>query len=274
MPERFMTKSLHARDLSESTAKARRRLLDLHYKTQQGHLGGNLSCIDSLIVLFEAVLEKNDQFVLSKGHSAGALYIALWMKGRLSENDLQTFAQEGTYLGIHPPVKGLDDVLFGTGSLGHGPSLASGLALGKKLNHVDGRVFCLCGDGEWQEGSCWEALMFAVHQKLDNLTILIDVNGWQGFGATSQVASSNSDILGKRLEAFGAAVRLCDGHNPDALYQALSSSDSSKMPTVILLQTVKCKGVPSLEDTLDSHYLPLTKEQYEQGIYEIEGKNA
>jgi len=253
---------------------ARLRLLKLHYDIHHGHLGGDLSCIDSLIVLFHSVLKKDDVFILSKGHSAGTLYIAMWSKGLLNEDDLNTFAKDGTRLGIHPPVKGLDSVVFGTGSLGHGFSLAAGLALGKKLKRESGRVYCLCGDGEWQEGSCWEALTFAVHKKLDNLSLLIDANGWQGFGSTEQVASVSSSDLCERLRSFGPNIVTCDGHDLKALNETLPRTGKTGMPSVILMKTVKGKGVACLENTLASHYLPLTREQYEEARRALGGGDA
>lgn len=256
-------------NLDDVIKEARLRLLDLHYQSQHGHLGGNLSCVDALIVLYRAVMKQDDQFILSKGHSAGALYIALWSCGILNESDLHTFTKDSTCLSAHPPVKGLDAVLFGTGSLGHGPALAAGLALSKRIKKEDGHVFCLCGDGEWQEGACWEALIFSVHQKLKNLTILIDVNKWQGFGSTQEVASVGCGELKKQFEAFGAHVIVCDGHNADALEKNLSDTSNTSAPRVILMNTLKGKGLSFFEDTLACHYLPLTKEQYEIGLREL-----
>ena len=150
---------------------ARLRLLRMHYESGVGHIGGNLSCLDLLLILHHRVLLPADQFVLSKGHSAGAYYVTLWTLGKLTEQDLSTFHKDGTRLSGHPPTSGIDDILFATGSLGHGLSLAAGLALAKRLKGEPGRVFCLTSDGEWNEGSCWEALIFAKHHGLDNLTI-------------------------------------------------------------------------------------------------------
>lgn len=262
-------------NLSEAIKKARLRLLDLHYNSQHGHLGGNLSCIDALVVLYREIMQKQDQFILSKGHAAGALYVALCSCGLLTEDDLGTFTKDSTHLSAHPPVKGLAPILFGTGSLGHGPSLAAGLSLSKRIKKEKGRVFCLCGDGEWQEGSCWEALIFAVHQKLYNLTILVDVNKWQGFGSTQEVASIGCDELKKQFEAFGAYVSVCDGHDPLALKEVISYSSSEiSMPKVILMNTFKGKGLSFFENTLACHYLPLTKEQYGKGLVELRGMHA
>lgn len=251
--------------------RARLRLLELHRQANAGHIGGNLSCIDCLIVLHHAVLEPDDLFLLSKGHSAGALYTTLWSRGLLSDEEMLTFTRDGTRLGVHPPVNDPEIAPFGTGSLGHGPSLAAGMALGRMLRRQEGRVFCLCSDGEWQEGSCWEALIFAVHQQLANLLLIIDANGLQGFGSTREVASMGLRDLAARLEAFGAAVTCCDGHDPLAMKQALAVLDDyQKRPQVVLLETCKGRGVCSLEGTLASHYLPLTDEQYETARKRLE----
>jgi transketolase len=260
--------------LKKIIRKARLRLLELHHNAHAGHIGGNLSCLDSLVVLYDAVLSEDDAFVLSKGHSAGALYVALWSCGVLTDEDLQTFAQDGTRLGVHTPANLIPSVLFGTGSLGHGPSLAAGLALGKRLQGIPGRVFCLCSDGEWQEGSCWESLIFAVHQKLSNLHLVLDVNGLQAFGTTVEVASLDLESLAGRLTAFGAAVATCDGHDLLALVEHLNCPEDGQRPSVLLLRTCKGKGLPFLENSLASHYWPLTDEQYFQGRAIIEDDDA
>lgn len=252
--------------------RARLRLLDLHRQAHAGHLGGNLSCIDCLIVLHHAVLRPDDIFLLSKGHSAGALYTTLWSRGVLSEEELSTFTRDGTRLGVHPPINEPEIAPFGTGSLGHGPSLTAGMALGQRLKGKEGRVFCLCSDGEWQEGACWEALIFAVHQRLANLRLIIDANGWQGFGSTSEVASMPPRALAARIEAFGAEVSLCDGHDPLAMLRLLTAPDDEQLrPRVILLETCKGRGLCSLENTLASHYLPLSEEQYQLARKGLEG---
>src|SRR6185437_5106795 len=153
-----------------------------------------------------------DQFVLSKGHSAGAYYVTLWTLGKLEEEDLRQFHKDGTRLSGHPPPGGIEDILFATGSLGHGLSMAAGLALAKRLKGEAGRIYCLMSDGEWNEGSCWEALIFARHHGLDNLTIVVDLNGLQGFGTTREVA--NLEPLAEKFRAFGVPTEEIDGHDP------------------------------------------------------------
>lgn len=251
--------------------KCRARLIELHYRTQAGHLGGSLSCIDALVVLYANVLKEGDAFVLSKGHSASALYVALWNAGLIDDDMLSTFCLDGTKLGGHPPLKGLPGILFGTGSLGHGLSLASGLALGRKFGKQDGRVFCLCSDGEFQEGSVWEAILFSTHHKLDNLFVVVDVNGWQGFGSTAEVASIDLDGLEKRLLAFGLHVELCNGHDIVGLTEKLKMEPAHDgSPRVLLMETCKGKGAPCFEGQFVSHYGKLTREQFDEAINSLE----
>lgn len=244
---------------------ARRRLLRMHYESGVGHVGGNLSCIDALTVLYHDVLREQDRFILSKGHSAGAWYVALWSSGRLSDDDLTSFHQDDTLLPGHPPAHGLDGVAFATGSLGHGLSLAAGTALGLRLKSSDARVFCLTSDGEWQEGSTWEALVFAVHHGLANLTVLVDHNELQGFGSTSAVASMSP--LWERWKGFDVEVVVVDGHDADAIRGALGPN--SQRPRLVALRTVKGKGVRSMENRMDSHYLALSAEQYRLAMNDL-----
>jgi transketolase len=233
---------------------ARRRLLTMHFQSGVGHLGGSLSCLDALLVLYHWMLGADDRFVLSKGHAAGALYVALWSAGRLSDADLDTFHRDDTLLAGHPPAAGINDILFATGSLGHGICLAGGLALSARDAGSPRRIFCLTSDGEWQEGSTWEALIFAAHHRLANLTILVDVNGLQGFGRTADVASLN---LEPALRGFGVELDRVDGHDPEQLMAALNRTPG-RGPQVIAMTTRKGNGVSFLENRLESHYLPLS----------------
>ena len=242
----------------EAVLAARRRLLTMHFEAGVGHIGGNLSSIDAMLVAFHEKLREQDVFLLSKGHSAGALYIALWSSGRLPEAELQTFHKDGTLLAGHPPASGVPQIPFATGSLGHGLSLAAGTALGMRFNGSDGRVLCLTSDGEWQEGSTWEAFIFACHQRLENLTVLVDHNGLQGFGSTDDVASMAP--LWEKLQGFDADVRAIDGHDLDALRGAMDAR--SDRPQVFVMRTVKGKGVSFLENRMESHYLPLKEAQF------------
>ena len=210
------------------------------------------------MVAHHDVMVADDRFILSKGHSAGAYYITLWSLGLISDSELSTFHQDDTRLSGHPPATGIPQILFSTGSLGHGLSLAAGLALAARLKGERHRVFCLTSDGEWQEGSTLEALIFASHQKLSNLTIMVDHNGLQGFGSTDEVASM--DPLDARLAGFDVDIRHCDGHNPEALRATLTPTGNR--PAVVIMRTHKGYGVPDFEDRMESHYLPPTEAQY------------
>jgi transketolase len=237
----------------------------MHFESGVGHIGGNLSALDTLMCLYHDVLRPTDGFVLSKGHAAGALYVTLWSLGRLGDDDLRQFHKDGTRLAGHPPARGIADIQFATGSLGHGLGLASGLALAKQLKGEPGRVFCLTSDGEWDEGSCWEALVFASHQRLENLTFIVDANGLQGFGATRDVA--NLEPLGEKFRAFGVATEEIDGHDLRAITAALATETPG--PRAVIARTTKGHGVSFMENKMEWHYLPLTEALYQQALGEV-----
>lgn len=249
----------------QEAIRAKVRLLQMHYHAGVGHIGGNLSAIDIMLALYHNVLQPDDAFVLSKGHAAGALYVTLWSVGRLSDDDLKTFHKDNTLLSAHPPASGLPEILFATGSLGHGPSLSCGLALARKLRGDLSRVYCLTSDGEWDEGSNWEALIFARQQTLDNLTLIIDRNGLQGFGTTAEVADLGS--LAQKFREFGWEVDEIDGHDIQAITAA--AGRKARGPRAVIASTVKGNGVSFMANRMEWHYLPLTKELFEQGVREI-----
>jgi transketolase len=241
---------------------AKRQLLTMHYRSRVGHLGGNLSALDAMMLLHHEIMGKDDRFILSKGHSAGAYYVTLCSLGLITEQELITFHQDNTRLSGHPPALGIPQILFSTGSLGHGLSLAAGLALAARLRGERHRVFCLTSDGEWQEGSTLEALVFACHHGLSNLTILVDHNGLQGFGSTAEVATM--DPLSDKLSGFSADLRRCDGHDLQALRDTVSPL--SNRPVMVIMDTCKGHGVPDFEGRVESHYLPLTESQYQAAM--------
>ncbi len=246
---------------------AKKRLLKMHYESGVGHIGGNLSCLDAMLLILHEYVGKDDRFILSKGHSAGALYISLWSLGKLSEKSLTTFHKDQTLLGGHPPASGIEDILFATGSLGHGLSLAAGTALGLRLKGQSGHVFCLTSDGEWQEGSTWEAIIFAAHQRLNNLTILVDHNNLQGFGTTNDIASMSP--LAEKLAGFDLDIQCVNGHDLDEIRTAIDQMPKNKC-RIIILQTIKGHGVSFMEHKMEWHYLPLKEAQFLQAISEVE----
>ncbi len=252
--------------MREKIRQARLRLLKMHFESGVGHIGGNLSCLDLLMCLHHRVMKAEDVFILSKGHSAGALYVTLWSLGRLREEDLARFHGEGSKLAGHPPPDWMPEIRFATGSLGHGLSLSAGIALAKRLKGEPGRVYCLLSDGEWNEGSTWEALIFISHQKLDNLTLIIDNNGLQGFGKTREVADLGS--LAEKLRSFLPCVDVIDGHDPDSIENAFSGAPSG--PRAIIANTRKGNGISFMENAMEWHYLPMSEEQYRQAVKEAE----
>ena len=252
-------------ELQALLKKAKSRLLRMHYENKIGHIGGNLSSLSAMLFIHLEALGADDLYVLSKGHSAGALYISLWMAGKIPEAELMKFHKDATKLAGHPMAGWNEGIRFSTGSLGHGLSLAAGVALAKKLKKEPGTVFCHMSDGEWQEGSTWEALIFAAHHRLGNLTMLVDFNGLQGFGSTRDIASL--DALPEKLKTFGVDLVQLDGHDHEALRDALAKK--SARPRIIILRTVKGHGVSFMENKMEWHYLPMTEAQHEQAQKEI-----
>jgi len=245
--------------------KAKLRLLRMHYESKIGHIGGNLSSLDAILYLHTVAMDATDLFVLSKGHSAGALYISHWMAGKLDESELDRFHRDGSRIAGHPVGGWHPGIRFSTGSLGHGLGLSAGVALARTLKGEQGRVFCLLSDGEWNEGSNWESLIFLAHHCLKNLTLLVDANGLQGFGATGEVATL--EPLAEKFRSFALDVREINGHDHMALATALAAP--ATLPKVVILRTVKGKGVSFMENRMEWHYLPMTEEQYSRAVEEV-----
>ena len=252
--------------MKELARMARKRLLKMHYEAGVGHIGGNLSALDAILVLHHTVMRPEDVFILSKGHAAGALYTTLWAAGKITEKELRTFHKDGTYLAGHPVMGWSDDIPFATGSLGHGLSVAAGMALGYKLQGLDRHIYCLTSDGEWQEGSSWEALNFAVQNKLTNLTILVDENHLQGFGTTEDIASMP---LKCKLNGFGAWLAQVNGHDYQELKRVLQVKSPYQV-RIVLMDTIKGRGASFMENKMEWHYLPMNAEQYQLALQEVE----
>lgn len=253
----------------------RRNVLLQSKRANVGHIGSALSVVDLLAALYGEVLNvgmatdpERDRFVLSKGHAALALYAALNATGRLDDHDLESFCVDGSALATHPEhvVLWID---FSTGSLGMGLSLAVGSALAARIQRSRRRVFVLLSDAECDEGSVWEAVMFAAHHGLGNVTALVDVNGQQALGYTRDVL--DLDPLSRRWDAFGWDVHVVDGHDVAALVDTMEQlpADSPK-PHVLLAETIFGKGVSYMENTIAWHYLPMSDEQFAQAMGEVE----
>lgn len=263
-----MKKSINGNGFKVLAKKAKLRLLKMHYESGVGHIGGNLSCLDALLCLHHNIMDDKDLFILSKGHAAGALYVTLWTRGLLSDVDLESFHKDGTKLSGHPAPNWMPEMPIATGSLGHGFPVSCGIALAKKLKGDSGRVYCLTSDGEWQEGSNWEALIFAARHLLDNLTIIIDRNGLQGFGSTLEVGGI--EITPELFSPFNVKAIVAKGHDPQDIGSSLTME--AEVPLVVILDTVKGKGVSFMENRLEWHYLPLTDELYARATKEVESE--
>ncbi len=248
------------------------------YHAKSGHPGGSLSCADILAVLYNEEMNidpsdpqkaDRDRFVLSKGHSAPALYAALALKGYFPKEDLYSLRKIGSTLEGHPSMKSTPGVDMSTGSLGQGISPACGMALSSKLSGETFRVYAVLGDGEIEEGQVWEAMMFAAHYKLDNLCVFVDLNGLQIDGPTSEVMGS--DPVPDKMRAFGLNVVEIDGHNYDAIRAALKTArETAGKPTCIVAHTVKGKGVSFMENQVDWHGSAPKQADYENAMKELE----
>ena len=252
------------------------RLLKLYKDTGAGHMGGGISVLPAVYVLLNEILETDrDLLVFSKGHTVAALYCTLFACGYIFEQELMSFySSDGTRFGGHVPSHLFQFIPFATGSLGHGPSLACGLALAKRYKKESGIIYCICGDGEWQEGACWEALAFAVHHKLNNIVFYIDCNGWQGFGSVQSTVGHGDDMLAEKISSFGAKIIRCDGENPKVLSDIFIRPLDSSFPSVILAKTTKGKGLLDYENTLDSHYIQMNDVLYKRVMKNLESNKC
>ena len=273
---------LQGKQLAIMANRARLLALDAVHTASSGHIGGSLSIVDALTTLYFNVMNVDpahpqapdrDRFVLSKGHTTPALYSVLALRGFFPVEDIKLFRSiKGHYSG-HPDMRHVRGVDMSTGSLGQGLSAAVGMALAGKLSKKSYRVYAACGDGEIAEGQIWEAAMSAAKYHLDNLCIMVDVNGLQIDGATADVMPS--EPLDKKFEAFNWNVIHVDGHDYDALVKAFAEAETVKgKPTVLLLKTVKGKGVSFMENNAGWHGKAPNDEQYEQAKAEVEAKLA
>jgi transketolase len=239
-----------------------------------GHIGSALSIADIITALYAHVLHipapddpDRDRFILSKGHAALAVYAALFLRGWLTEETLNTYCANGSLLGVHPEhaLRGVD---FSTGSLGHGLSIGAGAALAARLQRSSRHVFVLVSDAECNEGSLWEAVMFAAHHHLSSLVAIVDLNGQQALGYTDQVLSLSP--MAERWRAFGWDVHEVDGHNVTGITETIADLDLvSGRPHVLIAHTVFGKGVSYMERQIKWHYWPMSVEEYEKALAEI-----
>lgn len=260
--------------------KNRCNIIKMIHCAKSGHPGGGLSAVEILTVLYEKVMKnfpewdkspkhnERDRFVLSKGHASATLYAVLSKRGYFPESELMTFRKLGSRLQGHPCNRRLPGIEVPTGSLGQGLSMACGIAMSLKLDKNPAHVFALLGDGELQEGNCWEAFMHAPHRGLNNLTAIIDRNNLQIDGTTDQIKNLNP--LDKKFEAFNWRVNVVDGHDIEQLYEALEASKKSDKPTVIIANTVKGKGVSFMENQCGWHGKAPCDEDCQRALSELQ----
>lgn len=254
------------------SGELRLKVLGLYHAANAGHIGCSLSCIDLMIASLVLRKREQDTFLLSKGHAAAALYACLNHLGEISDEELATYYKNGTTLPAHPAPGQYRGIPFATGSLGHGLPIGTGIAQAGKLLGEDSRAFVLMSDGETNEGTTWEAAHFAVQHQLDNLIVLIDKNGLQGFGNTTDVMGDTA--AADLWRAIGFETVEVDGHDVEAIRATIDrlTATSNQKPKVIIAHTVKGKGVSYMENRLEWHYLPMTPAQYEEAVGEVKEK--
>ncbi len=269
------------RELKLKSISYRKTILEIIKHAGAGHTGGSLSCVDILNVLYNHVLNvtpenfddpNHDRYVQSKGHSVEALYTVLADKGFYPRDDLYTLNRYGSHFIGHPTRK-IPGIEQNTGALGHGLSIAVGMALAGKKDRRAYRVVTLLGDGELAEGSSWEALMTAAHYQLDNLTVIIDRNEYQITGRTEDV--NGLEPLADKFVAFGCAVVECDGNDIHALMQTFDHLPFAVgKPNLILAHTVKGKGISFMEAGSKWHHRVPNDSEYAQAIAELNQAEA
>ena len=261
--------------LDSFRASVRRIIIEEAKRANVGHIGSALSIVEIISVLYGQVLNidgpddpERDRFVLSKGHAALALYAALYLTGFLTKEDLATYCADGTLLGVHPEHQ-LNGIDYTTGSLGQGLSLAVGSALAARLDGSSRRVYTVLSDAECNEGSVWEAVMFAAHHQLSQLTAVIDFNGQQALGKTADVL--NLAQLAERWRAMGWHVLESDGHDVGALALAFDEAKAqANAPSLIIAHTIAGKGISFMESLVEWHYMPMSDGHYRVAIRELD----
>lgn len=268
--------------LQKKAVEVRKGILTGVYYAQSGHPGGSLSAADIYTYLYFREMNidpahpedpDRDRFVLSKGHTAPGYYSALALRGFFPAEDLKTLRHTGSYLQGHPDRKHIPGVDMSSGSLGQGFSAAVGMALAAKMQGREYRTYCLCGDGELQEGQIWEAAMFAGHRKLDNLCLIVDNNNLQIDGAVEEICSPYP--IDEKFRAFQFHVITINGNDFDEIKRAFDEAEQHKgQPTAIIASTVKGKGVSFMENKVGWHGKAPNDEEYQLAMEELEKEAA
>ena len=253
--------------------------LNMTSNGNSSHIGAIFSMADILAVLYESIMNydsKNpkmnnrDRFILSKGHAGAGTYAVLAEKGFISKNELTTHYQNGSKLSGHISHKGIPGIEVSTGSLGHGLPIATGMALAGKINKQTHKIYTIISDGECDEGSNWESILFAAHHKLNNLTVVIDRNYLQSIKLTEETIEL--EPLAEKWLAFGWEVIEIDGHDLTQIFNALKKNINSKLPKCIIAKTVKGKGVSFMEDDNLWHYRSAQGDEFKRALRELEEK--
>jgi transketolase len=269
-------------ELTKVAQRLRRHIVDLAANSPGAHVGGSMSAVEILtVLLFDDVLrvqpddptwEHRDYLIFSKGHSSAVLYAALAERGFFGVEELATYKQPGSRLAGHPS-RAIPGVELATGSLGHGLSVATGMALAGKHDGADNRVFVVLGDGECQEGSVWEAAMAAAHHRLDNVVAIVDRNGFQEDGSTEEIMGL--EPFADKWRSFGWEVVEPDGHDVGELSEALHAVPLAPgKPTCVIARTSKGHGLSFTSNTHLWHYGKLTAVQYLQAQAELDAAEA
>jgi transketolase len=257
-------------------ARIRGRIIQLSHQARTPHLGSSLSFVELLVYLYWDFLKiypeivkdpSRDRFVLSKGHGITTLYAVLAERGFFSPELFQNYAQVDSPLPEHPSPRCVPGIEAATGSLGHGLSIATGIALASKMNAIDYNVVCLLSDGECNEGSTWEAALLAPAHNLDNLIAIIDFNKWQATGRSAEITAL--EPLKEKFEAFGWNSIRIDGHEFRQIKSALATAKKSDKPFAIIADTVKGKGIKMMEDDNNWHYRIPSKDEVDSAFEEL-----
>ncbi|ACI21590.1 MULTISPECIES: transketolase [Thermodesulfovibrio] len=264
-------------ELEQIARNIRREIVIMHARANASHIGSALSIVDILTILYFKVMnidpknpnfKNRDKFILSKGHASSALYATLAERGFFAKALLESFYMDHGQLPGHLDKESVPGIEVSSGSLGHGLSIGVGFSIANKIDNLDSHVYVLCGDGELNEGSVWEAIMFASHKKLNNLTLIVDYNKLQAFGKTNEVV--NLEPLKDKFLAFNWYAIEINGHDFKEIEKALLIKLDK--PKAIIAHTIKGKGVSFMENKLEWHYKSPNKEQLQQALYELNDK--